>query len=164
MKEITEIAGIVSNFATILGLITIVLVFIQIKINGSRTRAKYISELVRDFQYHLPVYQDLLTNGKYSDSKDGKFTPEVKAKICIYLGFFEKINFLLKRKVIKLESIAEMFTYPIILATSNKKIKTEILSQKNQKIQFQNIPELEKEIVKYWEKKKQKVELFNNLG
>jgi len=108
---------------------------------------------VRDFEGHLKIYKELFCGEKYSGNSKKELEPEDAAEICLYLGFFEKIGFLLNKEVITLESVAELFTFRLLLATNNKKVQEKILYDKKLGSRFCSVAELHNKIVNYWKEK-----------
>ncbi len=151
MEGVTLVADIFTILGVIVAGIAIWQVFKQIGDNRRRTRAQYISDLVRDFQSHFEAYKMLSPGGKYHEDSGKKLLLEDIPLICEYLGFFEKIYFLVQRNVIELDAVAKLFTYRLTLATANKKIQSKILDDEKLGEALCKVVYLHNEIVKYWE-------------
>lgn len=101
----------------------------QLRAYKQFSRSQLISELVRDFEHHLELQGKLMLGGVLAESSSSLSEVEESVRLAVfsYLGFFEKVYFLIKNGAVKLESVAELFLFRFLIIMHNVSVQNSIL-------------------------------------
>ena len=152
-----KISDIINSVAAVVGIIAI---WYQMKREKDLSEAEFIINLNNSFTSNAEIkniYRKLevskLTN-------EDPFNEEDSINIVDYLTFFETLNNLLKRRVIKFEMIDDLFSYRFFIAVHNQYIQNRELVK--DKEYYNNIYILYKDWTEYRRKKNKPIPFDSN--
>jgi hypothetical protein len=164
MNFILNIINFISNttlpqwtdIVTIIGVIvaakTLSYTASQINANAKTNHGQFLLHIDEMLAKHNEVHLSLRPGGKWSKNNRGPKTPKEWAAVDSYMGLFERINILVKDKIISIDVVDQLYGYRITNITANNKIKKNKLDNIGEN--WCNFKELEEAIIKTQSRRK----------
>jgi len=118
---VASIVGSLSAAASVLYLAK------QFKDSRRTVKAQFISSLEHEFTALFDTYAKLLPDEVWSSKGVGPKNPAELAKLIFYLGFFEKIAYLINLGALDFQTVNHLFAFRFFLITNNVHVQKNIL-------------------------------------
>lgn len=128
VEQTISVADVGTLVSALVAAVGVLIIIQQLRAYKQFSRSQLISELVRDFEPHLKLQGKLMRGGDLVGCANLEAEEEgTKLMVFSYLGFFEKIYFLVKNRAVKIESIGELFLFRFLIAMHCSAIQEFIL-------------------------------------
>lgn len=157
IKVNSKISDIINSLAAVVGIIAI---WYQMKREKDLSEAEFIINLNNSFTSNMEIKTIYRKLEECKLINEDPFTNEDNISIVDYLTFFETLNNLLKRRIIKFEMIDDLFSYRFFIAVHNTYIQDrELIKDKEY---YNNIYILHKKWTEYRKKNNKDIPFENN--
>lgn len=95
-------------------------IYIQLKESKEINEAQFIVDLNTNFTSNQDIIEIFVLLEKSQQNGTNPFNNDHKAKMTIYLTYFELIHILLNRKILSYKLVNDLFAYRFFLAVHNK--------------------------------------------
>jgi|ERR1044072_2024588 hypothetical protein len=99
----------------------------QIKYSRRTVKAQFISSLEHEFTVLFDTYTKLLPGEVWSSKEIGPKEPSELAKLIFYLGFFEKVAYLINLGALDFQTVDHLFAFRFFLITNNVHVQKNVL-------------------------------------
>ena len=149
-KIVTPYINTLANLAAAGGLIAL---FFQFKRERDLNEADFILRINNEFMTNESISRiyKILEESKEEGQNKNPFSKDDIIDMANYLTYFEPFFSLIKRKIIKIESIDPILAYRFYLATNNKFMQQMLLSSENKEIAWESTYKLYARWSKYRE-------------
>ena len=144
----------ISTLANLTAAGGVIALFFQFKREGDLNEADFILRINTEFitnESIVRIYK-MLEESKADGQKENPFTKDDIIDMANYLTYFEPFYSLVRRKIVKIESIDPILSYRFFLAVNNKYMQEMLLCAENKEIAWEATYKLHNHWSKYREK------------
>lgn len=141
----------ISTLANLTAAGGVIALFFQFKREGDLNEADFILRINTEFitnESIVRIYK-MLEESKADGQKENPFTKDDIIDMANYLTYFEPFYSLVRRKIVKIESIDPILSYRFFLAVNNKYMQEMLLCAENKEIAWEATYKLHNHWSKY---------------